>query len=90
MREAKNKFRSSIRFGGVAAIALIAASCATVDQELLDAQLPDIPTQWAADGSVSGVPTGDWVASFNDDMLRGLIEEAIARNNDLSGGGCQS
>ncbi len=73
----------SARFGGVAFIALIAASCASVDTELLEAQLPDIPSQWTADSEAATAPTGDWVASFDDDNLRGLISEAIENNNDL-------
>ena len=70
-----------MRFGGVALAALMAASCASVDQELLDAQLPDAPAAWTADESVTTAPTGDWVAAFNDAALRGLIDEALAHNN---------
>ncbi|WDI30558.1 efflux transporter outer membrane subunit [Hyphococcus flavus] len=72
-----------MRIGGVALLALMAASCASVDQELLDVQFPDVPDQWTADSTVGGTPTGDWVASFNDAVLRDLISEAIANNNDL-------
>jgi len=33
--------------------------------------------------SIGAVPEGDWVASFNDPQLRGLIDEAIGHNNNL-------
>lgn len=72
-----------MRFGGVALIALMSASCASVNQELLDAQVPDAPAAWTADENVGGAPTGDWVAAFNDNVLRSLISEAIAHNNEL-------
>lgn len=71
------------RLCGAAAAALIAASCASVNQELLDAQLPDIPETWKADAEAATAPTGDWVAAFNDTLLRGLIDEALQRNNTL-------
>ena len=83
MRSPKFSVTKSARFGGVAFIALIAASCASVNQELLEAQLPDIPEQWTADNEAATAPTGDWVAAFNDQLLRGLISEAIENNNDL-------
>lgn len=70
-----------MRFGGVALAALMTASCASVDQELLDAQLPDAPAAWTADETVVNAPTGDWVAAFQDSALRGLIDEALAHNN---------
>lgn len=72
-----------MRFGGVALIALLATSCATVDQELLDAQMPDTPAAWTADAEVGAPPAGDWVGAFQDDTLRTLISEAIAHNNNL-------
>ena len=72
-----------MRFGGVALVALMTASCASVNQELLEAQLPDAPAAWAADENVAAAPTGDWVAAFNDPTLRGLISDAMAHNNDL-------
>jgi NodT family efflux transporter outer membrane factor (OMF) lipoprotein len=72
-----------MRFGGVALAALMAASCASVDQELLEAQLPDAPAAWTADESVVSTPTGDWVAAFDDSSLRGLIDEALMHNNSF-------
>lgn len=72
-----------MRYGGVALLAILTASCASVDQELLDAQLPGAPSAWTADGNVGDAPTGDWVAAFNDAVLRSLISEAVENNNDL-------
>ncbi len=72
-----------MRFGGVALVALMAASCASVDQELLQAQLPETPAAWTADETVGAAPTGDWVASFDDATLRSLISDAMVHNNDL-------
>ena len=72
-----------MRLGGVAIIAIMTASCASVDQDLLEAQLPEIPSEWAADEEASSIPTGDWVAAFDDQLLRGLIDEAVSQNNDL-------
>ena len=71
-----------MRFGGVALIALMTASCASVDQELLEAQLPDTPASWTADQAATATPTGDWVAAFQDSALRGLIDEALEHNNN--------
>ncbi len=71
-----------MRFGGVALIALMTASCATVDQELLEAQLPDAPSSWSAEEANAAAPTGDWVAAFQDSALRGLIDEALEHNNN--------
>ena len=72
-----------LRSAAIGASALIAVSCTTVDQEILDAQLPSEPTAWAADADVSDAPTGDWIAAFDDAALRELILEALRNNNDL-------
>ncbi len=86
-RTTRNSFRLrgrlKGRLGGVSVIALLAASCASVDMELLEAHLPDAPAAWAANAEAGGQPVGDWVGAFNDANLRGLISEAIANNNDL-------
>lgn len=71
------------RLVGASLAALMAASCASLNEELLEAKLPEIPDQWAADAEAATAPTGDWIAAFNDDILRGLINEAITNNNDL-------
>jgi outer membrane protein, multidrug efflux system len=68
---------------GVSLIALLAAGCASVDKELLDAQLPDPPSQWAAADDVADPPVGDWLAPFQDQSLYTLVNEAMAHNNDL-------
>lgn len=83
MRSANFSGTKSARLGSVALIALFTASCASVNQELLEAQLPDIPEQWTADSEAATAPSGDWVAAFSDANLRGLIVEAIENNNDL-------
>ena len=70
--------------GGLAvSIIALAAGCASVDRELLDTQLPEPPSAWTADENVAVVPTGDWVAAFEDDTLYTLIDEALRRNNNL-------
>ena len=33
--------------------------------------------------NINGVPAGDWVASFDDPMLRALIAEAMVHNNNV-------
>ncbi|MEO1015719.1 MAG: efflux transporter outer membrane subunit [Pseudomonadota bacterium] len=73
-----------------AAVAVLAmCGCQSVDQEYLAAQLPEPPKEWtsiaqleAAEPS-SGVPTGDWIAAFEDEQLKSLIDEAMAHNNTL-------
>ena len=72
-----------LRLSGAALCALTAASCATVDQALLEAQLPSEPADWAADANVGAPPTGDWVAAFDDEALTDIIIEALYNNNDL-------
>ena len=72
-----------MRFSGVALVALLTASCASVDVELLDAQLPDAPANWSAATGAPTAPIGDWVASFDDTTLRALIDEALVRNNNF-------
>lgn len=69
--------------GGAAFISILLASCASIDQELLDTNLPVPPAAWTAASDVGDVPTGDWVAAFSDDTLRSLISEAMAHNNSL-------
>ncbi len=74
---------------GVALLLLTTAGCATVNKDLLEAQAPDAPGSWTAaidqDAGVrlAGVPTGDWLAAFEDPQLSGLVETAMVRNNDL-------
>lgn len=83
MYVARNSGLKSARFCSVAVVALLASACISVDQELLEAQLPETPESWTASDAEVALPTGDWLAAFNDDVLRSLIEEAILHNNDL-------
>lgn len=69
--------------GGAAASLIVLAGCASVDQPLLDAQLPEAPAQWAADDGLAAPPAGDWVAAFGDPQLYTLIAEALTHNNDI-------
>lgn len=69
--------------GSVSLLALLAVGCASVDQELLTAQLPEPPAQWAASDDVADPPVGDWLAPFGDDALYGLVNEAMVHNNNL-------
>ncbi len=68
---------------GVSLIALLAAGCASADKALLDTRLPDPPAAWAAAEDVADPPVGDWLAPFQDQALYGLVDEAMAHNNDL-------
>jgi NodT family efflux transporter outer membrane factor (OMF) lipoprotein len=68
---------------GAAIAALAVAGCASVDKDLLDERLPTPPAAWASVENVSGVPSGDWVAAFEDPVLESLIREAMAHNNAL-------
>lgn len=72
-----------LRGGAAAASLFILAGCASVDQELLDTQLPAPPPAWTANEEAGDPPSGDWVGAFGDDTLYVLIDEALQRNNDL-------
>lgn len=69
--------------GSVSLLALLAVGCASVDKELLDAQLPAPPAKWAASDDVADQPVGDWLAPFGDQALYGLVREALVHNNNL-------
>jgi NodT family efflux transporter outer membrane factor (OMF) lipoprotein len=69
--------------GSVALIAIIAAGCASVDEELLEAKLPEPPAGWTAAEDIADPPVGDWLAPFADQALYTLVAEAMERNNDL-------
>lgn len=81
MRSAQRTKSRLFGSGAIAATALLAASCASVNQELLEAQLPDAPAAWAADANVGAPIAGDWVAAFHNDTLYRLIDEALTHNN---------
>ncbi|MEL6361207.1 MAG: efflux transporter outer membrane subunit [Pseudomonadota bacterium] len=75
--------RSSVSITALALAGLALAGCASVNQELLEAQAPDAPESWTADGAATNIPTGNWIAAFEDPQLTQLINEAMLRNNDL-------
>ncbi len=50
------------------------------DEELAHA-LP--PPEWTADGAIAGTVQDDWLATFSDAQLEGLVAEAIQYNGDL-------
>ncbi|HOP19924.1 MAG TPA: TolC family protein [Parvularculaceae bacterium] len=72
-----------LRRGAAAVSLLVLASCASVNEELLDAQLPEPPAAWSADSNAGAAPTGDWIGAFGDDTLYALIDEALRHNNNL-------
>ncbi|MEO0881067.1 MAG: TolC family protein, partial [Pseudomonadota bacterium] len=59
------------------------AGCASLNKELLDANLPEPPPSWTSEEGVGAPPIGDWVGAFGDETLRGLIVEAMSQNNTL-------
>ena len=69
--------------GGVSLLALMAVGCASVDDELLNTQLPEPPAKWAAADDAADPPVGDWLAPFGDEALYGLVSEAMVHNNSL-------
>lgn len=69
--------------GSVSLLAILAVGCASVDEELLNTQLPDPPAAWTAADDVSDPPVGDWLAPFGDQALYGLVSEAMVHNNNL-------
>jgi outer membrane protein, multidrug efflux system len=73
--------KALMRTSAVALSALLVSSCASVNQDLLEAQLPDMPAAWSSEAQAATPLTGDWVAAFNDDALYRLIDEALLRNN---------
>ncbi|VAV93821.1 RND efflux system, outer membrane lipoprotein CmeC [hydrothermal vent metagenome] len=81
MRSTDRTIKAPIRTSAVALSALLASSCASINQELLEAQLPDMPAVWSSEEQAGTPLTGDWVAAFNDNALYRLIDEALLRNN---------
>lgn len=69
--------------GSVSLLALLAVGCASVDEELLNTQLPEPPAKWTAADDVADPPVGDWLAPFGDQALYGLVNEAMVHNNTL-------
>jgi len=69
--------------GGAALLLMTVTGCASIDKELLEAQAPTPPAVWSAGEDAGDIPTGDWVSAFGDPSLLALINEAMARNNNL-------
>ncbi len=70
--------------GSVSLLAVLAViGCASVDEELLNTQLPEPPAKWTAADDVADPPVGDWLAPFGDQALYGLVNEAMLHNNTL-------
>lgn len=69
----------------ILATALTAASCASVPAFEPQDVLPDAPNSWSsAPDNLSTAPTVDWVASFENDRLVALVDEAFAGNPSLA------
>ncbi len=81
MRAAQGTKRLMMRSTAIIVATVLTASCASVNQELLEAQLPDTPAAWTANPDAGAPLTGDWVAAFRDDALYRLIDEALTHNN---------
>jgi multidrug efflux system outer membrane protein len=71
-------------------ILLLAAGCATTpapeSEEVLAEALPEttvVPAEFQADAVDSGQVDDGWIATFGDDRLIGLVDEAIANNLNL-------
>ena len=80
----------------LAAAAAALAGCALAtppeDGALVDAALPagtEIPAAWSSEGAPSSVAGGNWVASFRDPNMTGLVAEALRNNPDLQAAAAQ-
>lgn len=78
-----------IRICSIVGLALLTA-CATTPppsaDETLDQILPtttDVPVEFQAGAVDSGEVDDDWIATFGDDRLNALVDEAIANNLNL-------
>ena len=70
----------------IAAIIIATTGCASMNEELLETNLPEPPEAWTGSSQEaisSEAPTEDWLATFGDNALYGLIDEAMAHNNQL-------
>jgi NodT family efflux transporter outer membrane factor (OMF) lipoprotein len=62
------------------------------DAALVDAALPagtEIPAAWSSDGAPTSAVGGNWVASFRDPNMTGLVAEALRNNPDLKAAAAQ-
>ncbi len=78
-----------IRICSIAGLALLTA-CATTPppsaDETLGQVLPtttDVPVEFQANAADSGEVDDDWIATFGDDRLNALVDEAISNNLNL-------
>lgn len=82
-----------IRLGFLTIALVTSTGCASLNEDLLQAQKPIAPAQWRSDLSPEGdnegqtalnaAPIGDWLAAFEDSALRGLVSEAMQQNKAL-------
>ncbi|MFH1517380.1 MAG: TolC family protein, partial [Pseudomonadota bacterium] len=47
------------------------------------AETANVPAEWAARGVAGVAPTGDWLGQFNDPLMVGLVNEALANSPTL-------
>ena len=87
---------SRVRGLSLAAAAAALAGCALAtppeDGAMVDAALPEgteIPAAWSSGGAPSSVAGGNWVASFRDPNMTGLVAEALRNNPDLQAAAAQ-
>lgn len=62
---------------------VLLASCTTIDQEEKDAAVPDAPETFIAHDASDQMLPSDWVASFRNDTLTALVNEALAQNKTI-------
>ncbi len=53
------------------------------------AALPELPMDWTAVAAGQGDVRSGWISAFNDPVLAGLVEEALANNPDLRSAAAQ-
>ncbi|MEE8525529.1 MAG: efflux transporter outer membrane subunit [Thermoanaerobaculia bacterium] len=75
---------------GSGLLALLVASCATAPapttREVVETALPEttrVPEVWSAEAEDSGYVDDGWIASFDDQQLEALVEQALANNPNL-------
>lgn len=64
--------------------AALAAGCATRPQVQPPASLPATPTAWAQPVPAGSAALASWWRVFNDPVLPGLIDDAMAANTDIA------
>jgi NodT family efflux transporter outer membrane factor (OMF) lipoprotein len=76
---------SSLRLGALC-LALLLSGCASSLHTPYAAPATSVPTQWQyANGGTNAVASlSPWWTGFNDPVLNQLVDQALARNNDLA------